>query len=106
VALVVALLLAFFVLPPPWSWLAILAGGAIEVGEAGFWWRWSHRHQPTVGAEALVGAEAVVVAPCRPLGRVRVQGELWAARCDEGADVGDATCVVALDGLTLIVERA
>jgi membrane protein implicated in regulation of membrane protease activity len=106
VALVVAILLAFLVLPAPWDWLAVGAGGAIEVGEAAFWWRWSHRRRPAVGAEALVGRDAVVVARCRPDGQVRLQGELWAARCEAGADVGDAVRVVRLDGLTLVVERA
>jgi membrane-bound serine protease (ClpP class) len=105
VAFVVALLLAIFVLPSPWDYLAVVAGGAIEVGEATLMWRWTHRRKPAVGAEALVGAEAVVVEPCRPLGRVRLNGELWAARCADGADVGDLVRVRSLDGLTLVVER-
>jgi membrane protein implicated in regulation of membrane protease activity len=105
-ALLVGILLALFVLPQPWDYVAVVGGGAIEVAEAAAWWRWTHRRRPAVGAEALVGAEAVVVEPCRPSGRVRLQGELWAARCDEGADVGDRVRVRHLDGLTLVVEPA
>jgi membrane-bound serine protease (ClpP class) len=37
---------------------------------------------------------------------VRLQGELWRARCAEGADAGEQVRVVALDGLTLLVEPA
>jgi membrane protein implicated in regulation of membrane protease activity len=36
---------------------------------------------------------------------VKVQGELWQARCDGGADVGERVQVKALEGLTLVVER-
>ena len=39
-----------------------------------------------------------------PLGEVRVRGEIWQERCDEGADAGVAVRIVGLDGLTLIVE--
>ena len=105
-ALLVGILLAFLVLPAPWSFVAVAAGGAIEFGEAALWWRWTHRRRPAVGAEALIGAEAVVVEECRPLGRVRVNGELWRARCDEGADAGEMVVVRALDGLTLVIDRA
>jgi membrane protein implicated in regulation of membrane protease activity len=47
-----------------------------------------------------------VVTPCAPLGQVRLNGELWRASCPEGAEAGDEVRVVALDGLTLLVERA
>jgi membrane protein implicated in regulation of membrane protease activity len=106
VALVVGVLLAVFVLEGAWDFVAIAGGLAIEVGEAGFWWRWTHRRRPAVGAEALVGLQGVVVEPCRPLGRVRLQGELWTARCEGGADVGEQVRVRGLEGLTLAVERA
>ncbi|MDQ5820661.1 MAG: hypothetical protein M3540_04390 [Actinomycetota bacterium] len=105
-ALVGAILLAIFVLPPPWRLPVVLAGGGIEVAEAIFWIWLSKRRRPSVGVETLVGARAVVVTPCRPLGQVRVQGELWQARCDEGADPGDDVMVDAVDGLTLVVRRS
>jgi membrane protein implicated in regulation of membrane protease activity len=47
-----------------------------------------------------------VAVSCRPEGQVRVHGELWRARCEEGADAGDEVVVERLeDGLTLIVTR-
>jgi membrane-bound serine protease (ClpP class) len=104
VAVLAAVLLAVFVLPAPWGLVAVAGGLIVEVGEAVFWVRWSRRRRSTVGAEALIGAAARVVEPCRPLGRVRVQGELWRARCERGADVGDTVHVAAVDGLTLLVD--
>jgi membrane protein implicated in regulation of membrane protease activity len=106
VAFLVALALAIFVLPSPWGVVAVAAGGVVELVEATLLWRWSHRSAPTVGAEALVGARAVVTSACRPLGRVRVHGELWHARCDQGADEGVVVEVVAVEQLTLVVRSA
>lgn len=105
-ALVGAILLAIFVLPPAWRIPVVLAGGAIEVGESLFWIWLSKRRRPSVGVETLVGARATVVTPCRPLGQVRVHGELWQARCDEGADPGDEVSVERVDGLLLFVSRS
>ena len=100
---VVALALAIFVLPSPWGVVAVALGGAVELAEATLLWRWSHRSTPTVGAEALIGARAVVSSSCRPLGGVRVKGELWQARCDSGADEGAVVEIVAVEQLTLVV---
>jgi membrane-bound serine protease (ClpP class) len=86
--------------------VAVVAGGAIEVGEAWFWWRWTHRRRAVVGVEALVGAAGEVTEACRPEGWVRVRGELWRARCEAGADPGDRVRVRTVDGLTLVVEPA
>jgi membrane-bound serine protease (ClpP class) len=103
VALAAALLLAVFVLPSPWGVVALGVGLSLELGEAWFWWRLSRRRRPVVGVEALVGARATVVTACRPQGHVRVAGELWQARCDAGADPGDAVRVVSVNGLELVV---
>jgi membrane protein implicated in regulation of membrane protease activity len=104
--LVVAILLAIFVLEEPWTWVVVLAGATFELGEATLFVWWSKRRRAVVGAEALIGQRALVSAECRPSGQVRVVGELWQARCDPGADVGDEVIVTALDGLTLVVERS
>jgi membrane protein implicated in regulation of membrane protease activity len=104
--LVGAILLALFVVPAPWGLVLVAGGVAVEIGEAAFWVWLSKRRRPQVGAEALIGAEALVVTPCRPFGQVRVQGELWQARCDEGADRGETVHVSGLTGLVLVVERA
>jgi membrane-bound serine protease (ClpP class) len=104
VLLVVAILLAIFVLDEPWTWIAVLAGATYELVEATLIMRWSNGRRAVVGAEALIGQRALVSAACRPSGQVRLGGELWQARCEPGADVGDEVIVQALDGLTLVVE--
>jgi membrane protein implicated in regulation of membrane protease activity len=104
VLLVVSLLLAVFVLDEPWSWIVVLVGGTLEVGESWLYVWWSQRRRPTVGVEALVGRHAVVAAECRPEGQVRVAGELWRARCQPGVSAGETVVVSAVDGLTLVVE--
>jgi membrane-bound serine protease (ClpP class) len=106
VALITAILLAIFLLPSPWGAAAVLAGTIVELGESVFWLRWSRRRRAQVGAETLVGRNATVVTPCRPIGQVRVQGELWRARCDVGANAGDRVRIVGREGLTLVVEPA
>src|SRR5690348_13672052 len=98
-ALVVAVICAVLFLEPPWSFAAVIGGAAIEVGEAAFWIRFSKRRRPRVGAETLIGKLAVVVVACRPEGQVKLDGELWQARCEVGADPGVRVRVRALDGL-------
>jgi hypothetical protein len=63
VAFLVALGLALFVLPSPWNWVAVVVGGVIELGETWFWWWLSHRREPSVGVETLVGARAAGATP-------------------------------------------
>lgn len=101
-----AVVLAVLVVPSPWGLVLIGAAGLVEIGETLFWLRLSQRHRARVGPETLIGARGEVETACRPEGQVRVQGELWTARCDAGVEPGDAVRVVARDGLTLVVERA
>ncbi|HET9215214.1 MAG TPA: NfeD family protein [Gaiellaceae bacterium] len=104
--LIGAILLAVFVVPAPWG-IAVVAGAAVvEVAETAFWLWLSRRRTVQMGPETLVGATGQVVTACAPLGQVRVGGELWGARCEEGAAAGETVRVVALEGLTLVVERA
>ena len=100
------ILLAIFVLPEQWRLPVILLAGVIEVAETLFWLWYTRRARVQMGPETLVGATGRVVTPCAPLGQVRLHGELWRASCPEGAEAGDEVRVVALDGLTLLVERA
>lgn len=100
-----AVLLAVFVLDPPWSFVAVGGAVAFEAAEAFVLVRWSQRRKVAMGAETLVGETGEVVDPLRPEGRVRVQGEVWRARCAEGASPGERVRVRALDGLVLEVER-
>ena len=104
-ALLLAVLLAFFVLPWPWGLIAIAGGLAVETVELTWGLRLARRWKPRTGAEAMIGAEAQVVARCRPVGQVRIHGELWEARCAEGADVGEKVRIDAIEGLTLVVRR-
>jgi len=99
-----AVLLALFVLPAPWGLVFVAASAVVEVAETYFWIRLSRRRRIQAGAETLIGARAVVASPCRPAGQVRVQGELWRARCEAGAEPGETVRIVGREGLTLLVE--
>jgi membrane-bound serine protease (ClpP class) len=103
-AFVGAILLALFLLPAPWGLVLVSVAAVVEIAETFFWIRISRRWRVRAGAETLIGARAEVAAPCRPLGQVRVAGELWRARCERGAAVGETVRIVARDGLTLLVE--
>ena len=93
--LLLAILAAIFWLQPPWSYLAVAGAAVYEVAElAAFVW-YSRRRRATTGAEALPGSLGIVVVPCRPLGQIRVAGELWRARC-----VARAGDVVIAEGET------
>ena len=104
-ALLVAIVLGLVFLPWPWSVLAILGCLAVETAELTWGLRLARRWKPKTGAEAMIGKEAEVVARCHPFGQVRVQGELWQARCDEGADVRDTVRIERIEGLTLVVTK-
>jgi membrane-bound serine protease (ClpP class) len=106
VILLGAILLAVFVLPVEWAIPVIFLGAVVEVGETLFWLWYSRRRKAQVGAETLIGELAEVVTRCAPLGQVRLQGEIWRARCEEGAERGEHVRVTALEELTLVVERA
>jgi membrane-bound serine protease (ClpP class) len=89
-----------------WGWVLVGVAAVFEVGETFAWWAWSRRRHARVGVETLPGTPAVVLTACRPDGQVRVQGEIWRAVCEEGADSGDRVVVERVDGLTLTVRRA
>jgi membrane protein implicated in regulation of membrane protease activity len=101
---VVAVLLALFVLPSPWGLICVVAAAVVEIGETYFWFWLSRRPRTRVGAETMIGALARVETPCRPDGQVRVNGELWSASCEGGADPGDLVRIVGRRGLVLLVE--
>jgi membrane protein implicated in regulation of membrane protease activity len=93
-----------FVLPEPWNVFgaaACLLAGLVEVYA---WNRTVRRRRKVVGAQTLVGRRGEVRTACRPLDQVFVAGELWRARCDEGADEGASVKVAAVRGLTLEVR--
>ena len=64
--LAVALLLAIFVLDEPWDVLVVVGALVLEVGEIFGWMWYTRRRAVQVGAETLIGVEALVLKPCRP----------------------------------------
>jgi len=101
---IVAVILALTVLPSPWGVVAVAGAAAIDVVEITFFARWSKRRRATVGAETLVGRTAVVVRALSPRGQVRLDGEIWEARCEAGAGTGERVRVTGRKRLTLVVE--
>jgi membrane-bound ClpP family serine protease len=102
---VVALVL-LLVLPSPWGLVGFLVGLALFGGEITFWYRRMRGQRVAVGIETLVGKTGTVVTPCRPDGQVRLRGEIWDARCEEGADRGDEVVVTAQEKLRLVVAHS
>jgi len=97
----VALLL---LLSSPWNVVAFLVLLPLWVLELFGWNRTTKRYRRSVGAETLIGREAVVSLPCRPVGQVRLDGEIWEARCEAGAGTGERVRITGREGLTLVVE--
>ena len=104
--LLFGVLLAIFVLPSPWGLAAIVVGGALDIAETGLFLWWSKRRKASVGVESLVGKRAIALDALWPEGQVKVNGEIWKARCDGGCDSGTAVVVRAVNGLILEVEPA
>jgi membrane protein implicated in regulation of membrane protease activity len=104
VFLILAIALLLF-LSSPWNFVGFAACLVLFFGELGLWHRSVRGRRQVVGAQALIGAEALVTQPCRPDGQVRISGELWEARCEEGADTGETVRVNGRNGLKLLVER-
>jgi membrane-bound serine protease (ClpP class) len=102
--LIAAVVAALLVVPSPWGIPLVVGAAIVELAETWFWVRLSRRRRIAVGAETLIGAEAVVTEPCRPLGQVRLRGEIWQARCEAGGDPGERVRVTGREDLVLLVE--
>jgi membrane protein implicated in regulation of membrane protease activity len=98
-------LVVLLLLPSPWNLVALGGCLALFIVELGLWNRTVRHRRVETGAEILVGRTATVVSACRPDGQVRLSGEIWKARCAEGADAGEIVAVVSRDDLVLVVER-
>jgi membrane-bound ClpP family serine protease len=94
------------VLPNPWDVVAFAAGLVLGGIEVFLWWRTVRHRTVQSGAEALIGASARVISPCRPEGEVWIEGARWRARCPEGADVDDVVTVLERQELLLIVSSS
>ncbi len=65
------------------------------------------RKKPVVsGAEEMIGSPGRVLSWRDDAGQVHAHGEIWRARSGSVLNAGDAVRIVALNGLTLIVEAA
>jgi membrane protein implicated in regulation of membrane protease activity len=102
-ALLVGLALVLL-LPHPWNRVGLAAAIIWEIVAILYSLRWSKRQPPLVGTDTLVGRGAVVVMPCAPWGRVRLQGETWRARSEVAAAPGARVRIRSVEGLTLHVE--
>jgi membrane protein implicated in regulation of membrane protease activity len=93
-----------FVLDSPWNWVAFFVLIPLWLVELFGWNRTVKNRRRAVGAETLIGREAVVTVPCEPVGQVRLDGEIWEGRCAQGAGEGQRVRVIGRDRLTLVVE--
>jgi membrane protein implicated in regulation of membrane protease activity len=103
ISLIIAILLALFVLPSPWGLVVVLGAACLEVVEITWGIRLARRRS-TVGAQTLVGREAVVVRALEPDGQVTIDGERWQAHSDIPAPVGARVVVERIEGLRLEVR--
>jgi membrane-bound serine protease (ClpP class) len=63
------------------------------------------RMRPTVtGSEELLAARGTVIDWSGDAGKIRIRGEVWAARGNSAFKPGDAVKVASRDGLTLVIE--
>ena len=92
-----------FVLPDPWRVILLGVAALVEVGEVFAWRRFLSRYRVQTGAEGLLGETAQVIGACDPLGRVKIRGEIWAARSEVPLAAGTEARVTAVEGLTLLV---
>jgi membrane-bound serine protease (ClpP class) len=106
VLVLIALVLAIFFLPQPWGLIAVGVAAVLDILETlGFMW-WSKRRRVSVGIGSLVGKPGVALSELWPDGQVKVNGEIWRARCAGGCDAGTEVVVRSVDGLTLVVDPA
>jgi membrane-bound serine protease (ClpP class) len=102
--LIIVAFLLLLLLPTPWNIVGFLVVIPLWILELLAWNRSMKGRRKAVGAQTLLGREAVVMTACRPRGQVRIDGEIWEARCDAGAGEGDTVRIVDRDNLALIVE--
>lgn len=93
-----------------WAVALLVVAAIAEVGEIILLRRWAkhlaRQYRPHSPEEQLIGLVAEVVTPCRPLGQVRVRGEIWEANCAAGAAQGTSVRVERVESLTLFVSPA
>lgn len=104
-ALPVLALPVFWILPlsVALSVYAVIAGASLVL----YGYTWKAMKRPRMnGAEGMLGSEGIVVSAGERGLTLRLYGELWSARARGGSlATGDKARVVAVEGLTLRVER-
>src|SRR3990170_2843304 len=95
---IIGTVIAILFLDGVWRIVLIAAVALLELAEIGLWLKWRNVTSST-GAESLVGMPGVALSDCKPDGQVKVKGQIWKARCDEGVAAGEGVSVVAVDGL-------
>jgi membrane protein implicated in regulation of membrane protease activity len=106
VLFLIALFLAIFFIPEPWGLIVVGVAAVIDIVETLVFMWWSKRRRVSVGVTSLVGKPGVALSELWPDGQVKVDGEIWRARCDGGCDAGTKVVVRSVDGLTLVVDPA
>jgi membrane protein implicated in regulation of membrane protease activity len=102
--LLIVALVVLLLLPDPWNVFLAVVFGLLGLVELYLWNRTVRSRRKVVGVHRLVGQIGKVRVTCRPVGQVFVAGELWRARCEEGADAGESVRVAAVNDLTLDVR--
>lgn len=102
----IAILLALFLIPSPWGLVVVGVAAVLDIAETGLFVWWSKRRQARVGVETLVGKQGIAVGDLWPEGQIKVNGEIWRARCTGGCDAGTSVVVREVEGLTLVVDPA
>jgi membrane protein implicated in regulation of membrane protease activity len=105
VLLILVLILALIFLPMPWSLLVIAVAAVLELSLWFFGIRYSRRRKAQVGVQTMIGLVGEAISTLAPEGQVKVDGEIWQARAEEGARAGDHVRVTAVRGLMLDVEK-
>ena len=103
ISLIIGILLALFVLPSPWGFVVVVLAGCLEVAEITWGLRLA-RHRSSVGAQTLIGREAVVVRALEPYGQVAIDGERWKAHSQMPLAENAKVVIESIDGLTLGVK--
>jgi membrane-bound serine protease (ClpP class) len=101
-SLIVALLLALFLLPLRFGIAVVIGALVLEVFEI----RWGlrlARARSSTGVEALVGQRAEAATDLDPTGQVMVHGERWQARSSRAVESGTTVEIDAVHGLELAV---
>ncbi|GIK25731.1 MAG: serine protease [Rhodocyclales bacterium] len=82
----------------------LAAASAVVLGGVGAFALRSRRRPVVAGVEAMVGGTAVALEDCVREGWVQAFGERWKARSAAPLKSGARARIVAVDGLTLVVE--